>query len=145
MINFYHLSLVLIFTFLSGLIDVVVRGWNDSVKSFKEAAVFWKKLWVQADCPSPGILFDLCKCTKNEYKYAVRCVKRQCNHIIRKLHQLFSVRTRLCSGNKSSLLRAFPPAVPQIFLLIILFLLLQLYPILSDFILWHGYMPNTAF
>ena len=62
----------------------VVPGWNDSVKPFKEAAVFWNVLWVQADCLSSGILFDLRKRTKNENKYAVRRVKCQRNHIIRR-------------------------------------------------------------
>ena len=50
----------------------VVPGWNDLVKSFKDSAAFWNKLWVEADCPSTGIMSDLRKCTKKEYKYAVR-------------------------------------------------------------------------
>ena len=61
-----------------------VPGWNDLMKPFKDSAAFWNKLWVEAECPSTGILFDLRKHTKKEYKYAVRRAKYRRNHTIRK-------------------------------------------------------------
>ena len=55
----------------------VVPGWNMHVRKFKDSAVFWNTVWVEAGCPSSGVVFDLRKRTKAKYKYAIRKVKRR--------------------------------------------------------------------
>lgn len=54
-----------------------IPGWNDQVRKVRASALLWNMLWVDADCPVAGVLFDLRKQTKKAYKYAVRRVKRR--------------------------------------------------------------------
>ena len=51
-------------------------GWKDGVSSLKEATNFWHKVWVEAGCPSSGVLFSIKKNAKSRYKYAHRRLKR---------------------------------------------------------------------
>ncbi len=43
-------------------------GWNDHVRHFRDSAILWNKIWVEAGCPGAGVLFDLRKETKTAYK-----------------------------------------------------------------------------
>ena len=61
----------------------VVPGWCEHVQVHKEAAEFWNSLWVQLGCPSTGVVFDIRKRTKANYKYDVRRVKRRKDSIVR--------------------------------------------------------------
>jgi len=58
-----------------------VPGWNDKAKSFRKKAIFWDRIWKECGCPSSGVLSILKKSTKSRYKYEVRCLKRQADHI----------------------------------------------------------------
>lgn len=55
----------------------IVPGWNDHVRSLRDAASFWNSVWTELDCPSSGTVFDIRKRTKAKFKYAVRRVKRR--------------------------------------------------------------------
>ena len=52
-------------------------GWKDGVSSLKEATNFCHKVWVEAGCPSSGVLFSIKKNAKSRYKYAHRRLKRR--------------------------------------------------------------------
>ena len=62
----------------------VIPGWNKHVRDSKSAASFWNKVWVEAGCPSSGVLARIRVRCKRRYEYAVRRVKRRRDHIIRK-------------------------------------------------------------
>ena len=47
-------------------------GWNQSISRLKESSVFWYKIWVEAGCPSSGVLSQIKKNSKRRYKYEVR-------------------------------------------------------------------------
>ena len=55
-------------------------GWKDGVSSLKEATNFWHKVWVEAGCPSSGVLFSI----KSRYKYAHRRLKRRQHFLLQK-------------------------------------------------------------
>ena len=66
-------------------------GWNDGPAKLKEGANFWYKVWEQAGQPSSGVLFELKRDTKREYKNSVRCLKRRQGHLLQgKLAHLFT-------------------------------------------------------
>ena len=46
-----------------------IVGWKDGAGVFKEASNFWYKVWVEAGCPSSGVLFSIKKNAKRRYKY----------------------------------------------------------------------------
>ncbi len=74
-------------------------GWNDHVRHFRDSAILWNKIWVEAGCPGAGVLFDLRKETKTAYKYAVRRIKRRRNHIVALLSALFWKEVKLVSSS----------------------------------------------
>ena len=45
-----------------------IPGWSDQVLSYQKSARFWNKLWVDAGCPSTGVLFEVRKIMKAKYK-----------------------------------------------------------------------------
>ena len=51
-------------------------GWSEFVKPYSEESKFWHSLWVSAGKPHAGALYEAMKQTKNQYKYAVRRLKR---------------------------------------------------------------------
>ena len=60
-----------------------IPGWNDGTRKLREMSIFWHKVWVEAGCPSAGVLFNI-KCnTKSRFKYAVRRLKRRKEYLIR--------------------------------------------------------------
>lgn len=59
-------------------------GWNESTKKLKNKSIFWHKIWVQAGCPSSGVLSSVKCFAKRRFKYAVRCLKRRKEFIVRK-------------------------------------------------------------
>ena len=50
-----------------------IAGWNDSARPLKDKVNFWHKVWVEAACPSAGILAEIKKSAKARYKYATLC------------------------------------------------------------------------
>jgi hypothetical protein len=51
-------------------------GWTDFVKPFLDESKFWNSLWVSAGKPVAGALFEAKRQTKQQFKYAVRRLKR---------------------------------------------------------------------
>ena len=60
-----------------------VVGWHDSAGKLKEASNFWYKVWIEAGCPSAGVLSIIKKQTKKRYKYEVRRLKRRQQYHLR--------------------------------------------------------------
>ena len=58
-------------------------GWNQSISRLKESSVFWYKIWVEAGCPSSGVLSQI-KNSKRRYKYEVRRLIRKQNNLLQK-------------------------------------------------------------
>ena len=46
---------------------------------------FWNRVWSENGCPSSGVLSQIRKKAKSCYKYAVRSLKRQKDHIVSKI------------------------------------------------------------
>ena len=60
-----------------------IPGWNGAARSLRETASFWHRLWSQCGHPTSGVLFQIKKRSKKRYKYEIRRLKRQREHIIR--------------------------------------------------------------
>ena len=72
-----------------------LAGWNFGPKQLRSQAKFWNQVWVEAGCPSKGVLFQIKKTCKHRFKYAVRKIRRQQRYI--KRAQLASVFSRKSS------------------------------------------------
>ena len=59
----------------------VVPGWNDSARPLCKSAKFWHRIWLECGCPISGVLFQIKKNAKKRYKYEVRRLRRQEDHI----------------------------------------------------------------
>ena len=51
-------------------------GWTQFVKPYQEESKFWHSLWISANKPHDGPLLDAMRQSKNQYKYAIRRLKR---------------------------------------------------------------------
>ena len=54
----------------------ITPGWSEYVAPFKKDSKFWCSIWLSAGKPISGVLFDLMRKTKYQYKYAVRRLQR---------------------------------------------------------------------
>ena len=52
-----------------------VPGWNDHVKQYKQAAVFWRNMWHDNGSPREGTVANIMRRTRARYHYAIRHVK----------------------------------------------------------------------
>ena len=43
--------------------------------------MFWHGVWLSADRPNTGVLYNIMTTTRNKYQYAVRTVKKRAKHI----------------------------------------------------------------
>ena len=59
-------------------------GWNDFARKLRERSAFWHKVWVQAGCPSSGVLCSIKRSAKSRFKYEVRRLKRRKQFLLRK-------------------------------------------------------------
>ncbi len=82
-----------------------IAGWNDAARSLKIDANFWRRVWLDAGCPSSGVLFQIKRKSKLRYKYEVRRLKRR---------QLFIRRRKMASAFASSSSRDFWSEVKRI-------------------------------
>ena len=72
-----------------------VPGWNDGTGKLREISVFWHRVWVEAGCPSAGVLFNIKRKAKTRFKYAVRRLKRRRDFLVReKLSCAFTARNK---------------------------------------------------
>ena len=53
-----------------------VAGWSEHVKPYAEESKFWFSVWQSLGKPTQGDVFFRMKASKNQYKYAVRRLKR---------------------------------------------------------------------
>ena len=60
-----------------------LAGWNHGPKQLRSQANFWYQVWVEAGCPSNGVLSQIKKRSKQRFKYAVRKIRRQQSYIKR--------------------------------------------------------------
>ena len=51
-------------------------GWRDNVEPFKQKALLWHSIWINAGKPKNGHLADIMRQTRARYHYAVRRTKR---------------------------------------------------------------------
>ena len=58
-----------------------IAGWTEFVQPYAEESKFWYSMWLSAGKPPEGALVDAMKQSKNQYKYAVRRLKRAKDHI----------------------------------------------------------------
>ena len=65
-----------------------LAGWNYGPKQLRSQAKFWNQVWVEAGCPSKGVLFQIKKTCKHRFKYAVRKIRRQQRYISKGLNLL---------------------------------------------------------
>ena len=66
----------------------VTPGWSQYVGPFKKDSKFWYSIWLSAGRPISGVLFDIMRKTKLQYKYAVRRLKRVNNRMEQNLRYL---------------------------------------------------------
>ena len=57
----------------------VVPGWSEYVKPYSEESKFWAATWRSASKPRAGALFQAMQHSKQQYKYAIRRLKRANN------------------------------------------------------------------
>ena len=58
-----------------------IPGWNARARSLRQSAILWHNIWSESGCPSSGVLFQIKKNEKKRYKYEVRRLRRQWEHI----------------------------------------------------------------
>ena len=70
-------------------------GWNDRANKLKNESKFWYRVWVEAGYPISGVLFQIKKNAKSRYKYEVRRLLRNQQHLLRrKLARSFTSRKK---------------------------------------------------
>lgn len=73
----------------------VIAGWNEHVKPYREASLFWHNLWKDCGSPRNAVIADVMRRSRSQYHRAVRFVKRNQNNVKKE-----SMATALL-GNKS--------------------------------------------
>ena len=59
-----------------------VAGWNEHVRAYRQNAMFWHWLWLEAGRPPTGEVASIRRKTRAEYHRAIKNTKRQENNII---------------------------------------------------------------
>ena len=62
-----------------------IPGWNSHVRPLYQTAAFWHKVWCDCGHPTSGVLFQIKKNTKKRFKYEVRRLRRQAEHVKREM------------------------------------------------------------
>ena len=64
----------------------VIPGWNESIKPFREKALFWNQVWKSAGKPINTNLHEIMKRTRNIYHFQIKkCKKAESNIKMNKL------------------------------------------------------------
>jgi hypothetical protein len=66
-------------------VHLSLAGMTLLVLSVAKSAKFWHQIWLDCGYPSAGVLFQIKKNAKKRYKYEVRRLRRQQEHIRSKL------------------------------------------------------------
>ena len=56
-------------------------GWSEYVKPYQDESKFWHSLWISAGKPNIGPLYESMKQARQQYKYAVRRLRRAGDNI----------------------------------------------------------------
>ena len=56
-------------------------GYTENILPLKRDSQFWHAIWISADKPIKGGLFNIYKWTRNKYHYAIRLAKREKNRL----------------------------------------------------------------
>ena len=59
-----------------------IPGWKDHVEPFRQDSLFWHSVWLSADKPNTGQLFQLMCWSRNKYHYAIRKLKKQSDKVM---------------------------------------------------------------
>ena len=59
-----------------------VAGWSEFVQPFKEKSIFWSKVWAENGCPSSGILWEIMRKAKQDYKRKSRWILRKQDEVV---------------------------------------------------------------
>ena len=54
----------------------IVAGWSEHIKPYAEDSKFWFSIWESLGKPLQGDVFNRMRLSKNQYKYAIRRLKR---------------------------------------------------------------------
>ena len=54
----------------------IIPGWSEYVKPYCSESKFWRSIWISSGKPNCGYIFQAMNQSKNQYKYAVRRLKR---------------------------------------------------------------------
>ena len=58
-----------------------IAGWNDIVKPYKEASIFWHNVWKQCGSPRNAAITDVMRWARAKYHNIVKQVKGDQNKI----------------------------------------------------------------
>ena len=58
-----------------------VAGWSERVAPYKDRSILWHRIWKDSGQPSSGIVFEIMKKSKAEYKQAAKSVLRRQNQV----------------------------------------------------------------
>ena len=59
-----------------------IPGWKDHVEPFRQDSLFWHSVWLSADKPNTGQLFQLMCWSRNKYHYAIRKLKKHSDKVM---------------------------------------------------------------
>ena len=54
-----------------------IPGWTEAVQVHKEAALFWRSIWLCNNSPRQGVVADIMRKTCDQYHYSIRQVKNK--------------------------------------------------------------------
>ena len=60
-----------------------IPGWSEEVEPLHQKSLFWHQIWNDCGRPHTGIVADCMRRTRASYHYAIRCVKKHREQIIR--------------------------------------------------------------
>jgi len=58
-----------------------VAGWSERVAPYKDRSMLWHRIWKDSGQPSSGVVFEIMKTSKAEYKQAAKSVLRRQNQL----------------------------------------------------------------
>jgi Reverse transcriptase (RNA-dependent DNA polymerase)/Endonuclease/Exonuclease/phosphatase family len=58
-------------------------GWTEYVEPSRSKSMFWHKIWIECGRPKTGVTADIMRRTRASYHYAIRCVKKNEQKIVR--------------------------------------------------------------
>ena len=60
-----------------------IPGWSEEVEPLRQKSLFWHGIWIDCGRPKNGPVADCMRRTRAAYHYAIRCVRKQEESIVR--------------------------------------------------------------